>query len=486
MKRVLKISGIFIVSVLIFATGGFFYVRHLKNTPSSEKGIRDIELTHEEIAGLAKSSIVRVVQKVIGKAAIAQFDIDLEKMKIVPLNSPKKEFVLPPDEIYGSGSIINEGGYILTNSHVVSQNSYKLAIASEVVESYLEIVEKAYLSGKLLKDKNQDEVEEIFKKLFDDMIDYLINESAFDIKKEIVVLRPNSNQEKMTDLIRDGFRAKVVSVNDNFYKDNKDVSLIKIDEINLPALKIGDSDTVSVGNNISIMGFPASAEFNYRNLLEPTFTSGTINAQKDSDNKDFKIFQTDAKISEGSSGGPVLNRKGEIIGIITYQSNEYQRQAGDNFAFGIPINSIPAWINDFLVSADLNPTALNSGYEQDQFIKGLQLVEIGRCKKAIVEFESISKTNDYFINNKYVEDNINRCREIIISGKSIDTRWDEIKNQYSRIEAYSWIVAILAALAVMLIILLIVIMFRRIKRDEKEIHHLEEEVDYLEKLEKKK
>ena len=54
----------------------------------------------------------------------------------------------------------------------------------------------------------------------------------------------------MSDLIRDGFRAKVVSVNDNFYKDNKDVALIKIDETDLPALKIGDSDTISVGNSI--------------------------------------------------------------------------------------------------------------------------------------------------------------------------------------------------------------------------------------------
>lgn len=485
-KKILIISGILIAAAFAVYASGFFYVKNLKNTPSSEKGIREIELTHEEVARIAKPSIVRVVQKVTGKVAIVQFDVDLEKMEIVPLNSPKKEFILPPDVLYGSGSIINKDGYILTNSHVVSQNSYKLEIATKVVESYLKIMEEAYLSGKLFKDKDQDEAEEIFKKLHKDMIDYLINKSDFNIKKEIVVLRPNSNQEKMSDLIRDGFRTKVVSVNDNFYKDNKDVALIKIDETDLPALKIGDSDTISVGNNISIMGFPASAEFNYRNLLEPTFTSGTINAQKDSDNKDFKIFQTDAKISEGSSGGPVLNRKGEIIGIITYQSNEYQRQAGDNFAFGIPINSIPVWINNFLVSADLNPTALNSGYSQDRFIKGLQLANIGRCKKAIVEFESISKTNGYFINNKYIEDNINRCREIISSGKSIDTRWDEIKNQYSKIEASSWIVAILAALAVMLIILLIVIMFRRVKRDEKEIHHLEEEVDYLEKLENKK
>ena len=234
------------------------------------------------------------------------------------------------------------------------------------------------------------------------------------------------------------------------------------------------------------MGFPASAEFNYKNLLEPTFTSGTINAKKDSDNKDFKIFQTDAKISQGSSGGPVLNKNGELIGIITYQSNEYQRQSGDNFAFGLPINLIPKWINDFLVSADLNPLVLNSGYNQDRFIKGLQLADIGRCKKAITEFEVVAKANDYFINKQSDEDNITKCREIISAGKSIDTRWDEMKDQYSKIEKSSWIVAILAAAAVILIILLIVIMFRRIKKDEKEIHYLEEEVGYLDKLEEKK
>ena len=85
----------------------------------------------------------------------------------------------------------------------------------------------------------------------------------------------------------------------------RDLAIVKVTGIDAPALRLGDSDTVQIGERVYVAGNPQG--------LEGTFSDGIISAVR-GDSRD-KLFQMTAPISQGSSGGPVFNEKGEVIGV---------------------------------------------------------------------------------------------------------------------------------------------------------------------------
>ncbi len=112
-----------------------------------------------------------------------------------------------------------------------------------------------------------------------------------------------------------------------------DVAVIKIDEKNLPAIRLGDSDKIQVGQLALAIGNPFSAQ------LEHTVTHGIISAKGRSNfqlaqYEDF--IQTDAAINPGNSGGALVNLRGELIGINTAIISGSGGNVGIGFA--IPVN----------------------------------------------------------------------------------------------------------------------------------------------------
>ena len=84
-----------------------------------------------------------------------------------------------------------------------------------------------------------------------------------------------------------------------------DLALLKVTVYGIKPLSLGDSDTVRIGETVYVAGNPKG--------LEGTFSDGIISSRRDKDTKER--LQMTAPISPGSSGGPVLNRKGEVIGV---------------------------------------------------------------------------------------------------------------------------------------------------------------------------
>jgi len=124
------------------------------------------------------------------------------------------------------------------------------------------------------------------------------------------------------------FRAKIVG------SDPKtDIAIIKIDATNLPVLPWGDSDNLQVGEFVLAIGNP----FGLRN----TVTMGIISAigRTDVGITDYENFvQTDAAINPGNSGGPLVNMKGEVIGINTAI---FSRTGGyQGIGFAVPSNMV--------------------------------------------------------------------------------------------------------------------------------------------------
>ncbi len=107
-----------------------------------------------------------------------------------------------------------------------------------------------------------------------------------------------------------------------------DVALVKIEGANLPAMKIGDPQRLRVGEWVVAIGSPFG--------LENTVTAGIVSA-KGRDTGDYLPFiQTDVAVNPGNSGGPLLNMRGEVIGI---NSQIYSRTGGFmGISFAIPID----------------------------------------------------------------------------------------------------------------------------------------------------
>jgi S1-C subfamily serine protease len=135
----------------------------------------------------------------------------------------------------------------------------------------------------------------------------------------------------------------------------KDVAILKIDGENLPTIVIGDDEDVSPGDSCYAIGYPADATYNdylsEESIGEPSFTSGKISAKKQS-SAGFEVIQMDTAITHGNSGGPVVNSKGEVIGIATFGTVDEDTGAqvgGFNFIMPSKV------MNEFLSRAGAKP-----------------------------------------------------------------------------------------------------------------------------------
>ena len=119
------------------------------------------------------------------------------------------------------------------------------------------------------------------------------------------------------------FKAKIVGVD-----KRTDVAVVKIEASGLPAVKVGDVSRLKVGEWVMAIGSPFG--------LENTVTAGIVSA-KQRDTGDFLPFiQTDVAINPGNSGGPLINMRGEVVGM---NSQIYSRSGGFmGISFAIPID----------------------------------------------------------------------------------------------------------------------------------------------------
>ncbi len=113
-------------------------------------------------------------------------------------------------------------------------------------------------------------------------------------------------------------------------KPSLDIAILKIEAIGLPPIVMGDSNYVQEGEQVVAIGNPLG--------LERTISNGIISGVHSSNN--IELIQMTTPVSRGSSGGPIINVYGQVIGITTL-ATEWGAQ---NLNFAIPINYIKAII----------------------------------------------------------------------------------------------------------------------------------------------
>ena len=158
------------------------------------------------------------------------------------------------------------------------------------------------------------------------------------------------------------FKAKIVGSD-----LRSDVALVKIDATNLPAVRIGDVSKLKVGEWVMAIGSPFG--------LENTVTAGIVSAKSRDTGDLVKLIQTDVAINPGNSGGPLINLRGEVVGI---NSQIYSRSGGFmGISFAIPIDEA------IRVSDSLRTTG--------RVIRGRIGVAIGPVTKEVAESIGLGK-----------------------------------------------------------------------------------------------
>jgi serine protease Do len=257
-KKKKKNGGFKIIAIALIAGllggalggGSIYYAMRGANTKQQSTAITPNPQTFETVEGALTAS--EAFEKVAPAVVIVSANGVTDYSGIIPQQV---------DGI-GSGFIINEEGYILTNYHVI--------------------------------------------------------EGA----KEVVVTLSDGRDVK----------AKVVN-----YDQNQDIAMLKLSDNNVkvPAVvQLGDSDALKPGEEVLAIGTPLSKDFNQ------TVTGGLVSAVnrtvETSTGVKLNLIQTDAAINPGNSGGPLINTKGEVVGINTLKISG----GAEGIGFSIPINEV--------------------------------------------------------------------------------------------------------------------------------------------------
>lgn len=150
---------------------------------------------------------------------------------------------------------------------------------------------------------------------------FIISQDGYVLTNTHVVDGASEVYVKLTD--KREFKAKVIGAD-----KRTDVAVLKIEGSKLPRLTIGDSEKIKAGEWVIAIGSPFD--------LDNTVTAGIVSA-KARDTGDFlPLIQTDVAVNPGNSGGPLINMRGEVIGI---NSQIYSRSGGYmGISFAIPID----------------------------------------------------------------------------------------------------------------------------------------------------
>ena len=207
----------------------------------------------------------------------------------------------------------------------------------------------------------------------------------------------NASKYKMTVVFNDG---KEVPANLVGRDPKTDLAVLKVDNVdNLVVAKMGDSDKLQVGEEVIAAGAPLG--------LRSTVTQGIISAlhrpvplSGDGSDTDTVIdgVQTDASINHGNSGGPLINMKGDVIGINT--AGKSLSDSASGLGFAIPVNEVKIVVESLIQQGKIaHPTlGLSARSVSNDLASGAQVANVKAGspaeKAGILENDVVVKVGD--------------------------------------------------------------------------------------------
>ncbi|OYD56097.1 serine protease [Fictibacillus aquaticus] len=260
----------------------------------------------------------------------------------------------------GSGAIISPDGYIVTNAHVVN--------GSQLKEEEIANIAFEQLVG---------EIADYYGYNYQAVYDYMVQYTLY------------TNVEKVLKVILPGGDELAGEVKSYGGMDNagKDVAVVKVEAKNLPTLKFGNSDNIENQDNIWVIGYPAAANsdvLSQDSSLVSSMNAGQISATSKKTEQGSPVIQLNAASTHGNSGGPVINDKGEIVGLLTFRGDTVNGQEVQGFNFAVPVNTVKEFVNQ--AGAKNKKGDIDKLYEE-----GLIYYWGGYYKNALEKFEAVER-----------------------------------------------------------------------------------------------
>jgi S1-C subfamily serine protease/rhodanese-related sulfurtransferase len=349
--------------LLLSVTAGLLLLGGLPPPATAQRSV-------QEALARATPAVVLVVAEVASEVTL---DCGTGPTKVTP----------PVFRETGTGWFIDADGWLVTNGHVV-QPAYRpptWLVNQQAQRAVTTACLPSVLGRKGVQPGEWSEAEDAAKRK---LLDRVLPTASVALHPQVFVITARGQ------LKAEVKKYSAPASREGGEMSGRDLALLKVPGDNVPVLFLGDSRSAQVGDPVHIIGFPGvvlSHELlNQSAMVAASVTNGAISGFKQ-DRNNNPLIQTDAPASWGNSGAPMVNSRGQVVGVLTAVSLAPGPEGGivQGFNFVIPSQAVADFVRG-------TPARLNAGGRfNDVWYAGLHAWFTEDSKRAVQQFEEADR-----------------------------------------------------------------------------------------------
>jgi len=352
-----------------------------------------------------------VTQRVTWLVAVVLVVAEVASEVTLDCGAGSRKITPPVFRETGTGWLITHDGWLMTNGHVV-QPAYeppRWLANQQAQRAVTTACLPDVLKKKGLQPGDNPESEEAAKRK---LLDTVLPTAKVNLQPQVFVVTAKGR-------LKAEVKKYSPPVNE---MSGRDLALLKIPGENFPVLALKDIRTVQIGDPVHIIGFPGvvlSHELlNESSMIEASITNGAVSGFKQ-DRNNNTVIQTDAPAAWGNSGGPAVDDRGNVVGLLTFVSLAPGPEGSivQGFNFVIPSSAVTDFVKD-------TPAKLNGGSKfNDVWYAGLAEFFTDDATGALQHFEEADRLHP----------NLPDVRRMIVEAK------EQLKNPRPKPFPWFWV-----------------------------------------------